>query len=450
MARILITLLGCDKNRIDAEIIMKKLTDAGHTLAEDPQKSDLALINTCGFIEASKQESIEAVFDMIRLKESGESEINTVVVTGCLAERYREQLADMIPEIDAVVGIGRNSDIVRIVNAVLDGEKTTVFENPEKLPIEGKRILSTPKHYAYLKIAEGCSNRCSYCAIPDIRGKFRSRSPDDVINEAGCLAGEGVKELILVAQDTTAYGRDLARKTNLSELLCELADIDGLWKIRIMYAYPELITDSLIETINNKERIAKYIDIPFQHADAGILKRMGRTGDKEKLLALVKRLREGIPGLTMRSSFIVGFPGEGMREFGELMDFVNEAKIDRAGCFVYSSEEGTPAYQLKGRVSEKVKKSRAEAFMNRQATITGEKQKEKTGRTAEVLVDRFDDERGMYCGRTESDAPQVDTEVLIKSKYHIQPGDIVKVRITGSDLFDLTGTIKREIDLAQE
>ena len=439
MARVFLTLLGCDKNRIDAEIMAKKLQDAGHLLSPEPGDCDVALINTCGFIEAAKRESIDVIFDMVRLKESGGSDIKAVVVTGCLAERYRGELARSIPEADAVVGLGKNGDIVDIVERALAGVRTLSFDAPEKLPVEGARLLSTPAHYAYLKIAEGCSNRCAYCAIPDIRGRYRSRAPLDVLAEAKWLAGTGVRELILVAQDTTAYGRDLKEQTSLASLLRELTKIDGFWKIRVLYAYPEHITDELMEVMSREERIARYIDVPFQHADGEVLARMGRAGDKAAYLALVGRLRRRIPGIAIRSSFIIGFPGETEDSFWELMDFRRSAEIDRAGCFTYSAEEGTPAFELADRVPKKTADARHELFMSGQTRMLADKQAARVGETLEVIVDAYDPERGMYAARTEFDAPEIDTVLYIDAAEKVRSGAVIRVKVTTSDCYDLYG-----------
>jgi len=439
MAKIHLSLLGCDKNRIDAEIMAKKLVDAGHVLSEDPSKSDLVLVNTCGFIEAAKKESIDVIFDMARLKEDKKSQTSALVIAGCLAERYREKLAQLIPEADAVVGIGRNGDITDIVKKALSGQRTLSFDLPEKLPLEGSRLLSTSRHYAYLKIAEGCSNRCTYCAIPSIRGHFRSRKPQDIISEARRLAAGGAKELILVAQDTTAYGKDLSGKATLSSLLREMAQIDELWKIRVLYAYPDNITDELIDTMSGEKKIARYLDIPLQHANGEVLRHMGRAGNKETLLALVRRLREGIPGIVLRSSFIVGFPGETKARFLDLLDFQEAALIDRAGCFAYSAEEGTPAFRLRNSVPQREKEERLEIFMRRQTDILGEKQRLRQGAVLETVTEGFDGQKGLCVARTEYDAPEIDTVVYFKTKNEPEIGAMVKVRITRSDSYDLYG-----------
>ena len=440
MAKVHMIMLGCDKNRIDAELMLKKLKDAGHTLCELPDESALVLVNTCGFIEAAKKESIDTLFDMIRLKEDRESEVLAVIATGCLAERYREELARLVPELDAVVGIGQNGSIAEIADLALSGRRELSFDSPEKLPTEGGRLLSTPGHYAYLKIAEGCSNCCSYCAIPAIRGAFRSRKPKDILKEALWLSDEGVRELLIVAQDTTAYGRDLDEKADLSSLLRTLSEIDKLWKIRVLYAYPQNITDTLIKTIGEEKRIANYLDIPLQHADREILRKMGRVGDKQSLLALVKRLRDRIPGIVLRSSFIVGFPGETETQFMELLDFQEKAKIERAGCFAYSAEEGTPAFCMENHVADEVKRSRVDLFMRRQTEILFEKQRLREGEVLEVVVEGFDDKKGLFISRSEYDAPEIDTCLYLKSKNELKSGMVVRARVTGSDDYDLYGS----------
>lgn len=442
MANIFLLSLGCDKNRIDAEIMAKRLQDAGHRLCDDVFTSDVALVNTCGFIEAAKKEAIDAIFEMVRIKEDEASPIRAVVVTGCLAERYRDEVADQIPETDAVIGIAKNHEIVAVIEEVLRGERVTEFDDPDKLIIEGERLVSTPPHYAYLKIAEGCSNHCTYCAIPSIRGRFRSRRMEDIVGEAKTLVKDGAKELILIAQDTTAYGRDLDDGSSLAALLRELVKIDGIWKIRILYAYPDFLTDELIDVIASEPKIAHYLDIPFQHADKSVLRRMGRFGDKETLLALVERIRAKVPDISLRSSFIVGFPGETIDHFDALLEFLKKAKLDRAGCFLFSPEEGTPAAKLDGQMDEDVKELRAESFMALQTRILEEKQKEKIGRTLEAIVEGFDEESGMYVSRTEYDAPEIDTVLYIDTKKKLIAGDIADVRITDADSYDLFGTLE--------
>lgn len=435
MANIFFISLGCDKNRIDAEIMADKLISAGHRIAATPEEADCAVINTCGFIESAKKEAIDNIFDMIREKEQGT--VKAVVVTGCLAQRYKEELCDLIPEIDAVVGLGKNADIVEVVEQAIGGAHIAQFGMPEELIIEGERALSTPPHYAYIKIAEGCSNHCTYCAIPKIRGRFRSRKQDDILAEAKQLAARGVRELIVIAQDTTSYGKDLDDGTSLSTLLKELCKIEDLWKIRVLYAYPDRITDELIQTMAENPKIARYLDLPLQHANKQVLKRMARFGDKETLLALIGKLRAAMPDITLRSSFIVGFPGETEEQFIELCDFLKEAKLDRAGCFPFSCEEGTAAEKLTPQLDEETKLRRAEQFTLVQTDVLAQKRQEQIGREIEVICDGFDFDRELFACRGEADAPEIDTNVWLEPECDLMPGEIYRVRVTDADEFDL-------------
>ncbi len=430
--------LGCPKNQIDAEIMLKKLMDAGYLLVQEADKADVVIVNTCGFIEDSKKESIDAILEMADLKEDGL--VKKILVTGCLSERYKEEILEEIPEIDGVIGIGANDDIVAACDALFENEeKYTSFPDKEKLPIDGGRILTTPEYTAYLKIAEGCSNCCTYCAIPSIRGAFRSRKMEDILEEANMLCEKGVKELIIVAQDTTRYGEDLYSELKLAELLNELNKIEKLKWIRLLYCYPDRITDQLIEAIKNNEKVCHYIDIPMQHADGKILKAMNRKGDKESLLALVNKLREEIPDIIIRTTFITGFPGETEEEFTTLSEFVNEAKLDRVGCFAYSREEGTPAYDFPNQVDPEVSAERAEIIMGQQYEISEEKLSSYIGKTLDVLVEGYDPYTDSYYGRTYMDAPDIDNNVVLTSGYRIDDGDIVPVEIFDKDEYSLIG-----------
>ncbi|MEA4911411.1 MAG: 30S ribosomal protein S12 methylthiotransferase RimO [Oscillospiraceae bacterium] len=435
MAKIFFISLGCDKNRIDAEIMLKKLSDAGHALVGAVDGADCAVVNTCGFIESAKQEAIEAIFDMVREKQAGR--LRAVVVTGCLAERYREQVLAEIPELDAVAGLAGNADICALVEEALAGQKKACFGEKSALPLNGGRLLSTPPHYAYLKIAEGCSNHCTYCAIPSIRGPFRSRAQMDILAEAASLVRDGVRELIVIAQDTTSYGKDLPNGESLAGLLRALARLDGLWKLRVLYAYPDRIDDALMEVMGQEPRIAHYLDLPLQHASAPVLRRMARFGDRPSLLALIERLRAAVPDITLRSTFIVGFPGETDAQFEELIDFLREARFDRAGCFEFSPEEGTPAEKLTPRVDDALKASRAERFRLVQSEIMAEKNREKVGRTVEVICDGFDEEKGMFACRGQADAPDIDSVVWLPLACDLMVGELYRVRITDADEIDL-------------
>lgn len=430
--------LGCPKNQVDAEIMLKKLVDAGYILVQEADKADIVIVNTCGFIEDAKKESIDAILEMADLKEDGL--LRKIVVTGCLAQRYKDEVAKEIEEVDGVVGIGANADIVAVCDALFEDDDLYIsFPNNEDLPLSGGRVLTTPEYTAYLKIAEGCDNRCSYCAIPSIRGNFRSREMDDVIDEAKSLCEKGVKELILVAQDTTKYGEDIYGELKLPELLSKLSEIESLQWIRLLYCYPDRITDELINAIAENDKVCNYIDMPMQHADGKILKAMNRKGDKESLLALVEKIRARIPDVVLRSTFITGFPGETDEEFTVLSEFVNEAKLDRVGCFAYSREEGTPAYDFENQVDPEVAAERAEVIMNQQYTIAEAKLEECIGKTLDVLVEGYDPYTDSYYGRTYMDAPDIDNNVILTSGYRIDDGDIVPVEIFDKDEYSLIG-----------
>lgn len=435
MSKIAMIGLGCPKNQVDAEMMLSSLIDEGFEIVGDATDAEVVIVNTCGFIESAKQEAIDNILGACELKKDGF--VKAVVVTGCLSERYQEEIMKEIPEVDACVGIGANGQIAEICKKVLCGEKVSCFPSKYDLPLDGGRVLTTPSHYAYLKIAEGCSNCCTYCAIPSIRGKFRSRTMASIILEARELAKSGVKELILVAQDTTKYGIDLYSFPRLSDLLTELCKIEGIEWIRLLYCYPESITDELIDVIANEEKICKYIDLPLQHCNGEILKRMNRKGDRESLLSLINKMREKIPGLILRTTFITGFPGETEEQFTELCEFINEVKFDRLGCFAYSPEEGTPASRLENQLDDETKNKRAEIIMNEQMLIMDEKQSEKIGKKMDVIVDFFDEDNLLYMGRTYMDAPEIDTSVIISSEEELTPGQTVKCKVIGFDDFDM-------------
>ncbi|MBO5462484.1 MAG: 30S ribosomal protein S12 methylthiotransferase RimO [Clostridia bacterium] len=430
--------LGCPKNQVDAEIMLKKLVDAGYILVQEADKADVVIVNTCGFIEDAKKESIDAILEMADFKSDGL--LQKIIVTGCLAQRYADEIFSEIPEVDGVIGIGANADIVAACDALFESdEQYSSFPEKEELPLNGGRILTTPEYTAYLKIAEGCSNRCSYCAIPSIRGDFRSREMEDVLDEANMLCEKGVKEIILVAQDTTKYGEDIYGELKLPELLRELNKIENLQWIRLLYCYPDRITDELIDAIAENEKVCHYIDIPMQHADGEVLKAMNRKGDKESLLALVEKIRAKIPDVVLRTTFITGFPGETEEAFTTLSEFVNEAKLDRVGCFAYSREEGTPAYDFDNQIDPEVAAERAEVIMNQQYTIAEAKLDECIGKTLDVLVEGYDPYTDSYYGRTYMDAPDIDNNVILTSGYRIDDGDIVPVEIFDKDEYSLIG-----------
>lgn len=435
MSKIAMIGLGCPKNQVDAEVMLSSLVEAGFEITGDAEEADLVIVNTCGFINDAKKEAIDNILSLCEMKKEGI--IRKVVVTGCLSERYKDEIMKEIPEVDGCVGIGANGEIAEICKRVLEGEKLAEFPSKYNLSLDGDRVLTTPSHYAYLKIAEGCSNCCTYCAIPKIRGKFRSRTFASVVLEASELAKNGVKELILVAQDTTKYGTDLYGLPRLSDLVSEIAKIDGVEKIRLLYCYPESITDELIDVIANEEKVCKYIDIPLQHCNGEVLKRMNRKGDKESLLALIKKMREKIPGLVLRTTFITGFPGETEEQFTELCEFINEVKFDRLGCFAYSPEEDTPAAKMDGQLDEDIKNKRAEIIMNEQMLIMVEKQQRLIGTYLDVTVDYFDEDNLLYMGRSYMDAPEIDTSVIISSEEELAPGQTVKCKVIGFDDFDM-------------
>ena len=429
--------LGCPKNQVDGEIMLAKLKEAGFNIVTEIADSDIMIINTCGFIDIAKQEAIDTILEVGEYKNTGL--ITAIVVTGCLAERYQEQILEELPEVDAVVGIGANSDIVKICQKALIGLGTSTFPDKCFLPLDDKRLVSTPKHWAYLKIADGCDNRCSYCAIPSIRGKFRSRQPESIINEAKELAANGVKEFILIAQDTTRYGYDIFGEYRLDTLLKELVKIDGIEWIRLFYCYPQRITDSLIDVIASEEKICNYIDIPLQHASNDVLKAMNRVGTADDYKLLIEKMREKIPDLAIRTTFMVGFPNESDADFEHLCDFVSDVKFEKMGCFSFSPEEDTPAYDMNGQLDESVKKHRNELLMNLQYGITEDANRSRIGKTYKVIVDTFDGDE--YTGRSYLDSPEIDSGIIFTSDRELSIGEFVDVKITDYELYDLLGVV---------
>ena len=421
--------LGCAKNRVDAEMMLYTLKQAGYKIVEEAAMADVAIINTCGFIESAKQESIDEILELAQLKKEGK--IKAIIATGCLAERYREQMMKELYEIDAVVGIGANKDIADIVAKVLEKEKVETFPDKRQLPLEGGRIQSTEYYYAYIKIAEGCDNHCTYCAIPMIRGAFRSRKIEDIVTEAKNLALNGVKELIVIAQDTTKYGIDIYGEYKLAALLRELCRIDGIEWIRVLYCYPECITDELIDVFANEEKVLKYIDMPLQHCDGAVLKRMNRKGNREEFTALINKLRERIPGLTLRTTFIAGFPGETEEQFEQLAEFAREIGFERMGCFAYSQEEDTPAAKMPDQIDEDIKQQRADILMEQQQTVMEKLCEKLIDTETEVITEGFDRYAECYFGRSKADAPEVDGKVFFTTTGRKPSlGEIVKVKIT--------------------
>lgn len=432
--------LGCPKNQVDAEILLANFKKAGFEITADAGLADVVVVNTCGFIEDAKKESIENILEFCTLKNEGR--IKCVAVTGCLAERYRDEVAAEIPEADVILGIGANADLVQAVQAVLDGKKdrVTSFPNRCDLPLEGARILTTLPFFAYLKIAEGCDNCCSYCAIPAIRGPFRSREMEHVVSEAKRLAQSGVTELVLVAQDTTRYGEDLYGASVLPRLLDELNAIEGLHWIRVLYCYPERITDELIDSIARNDKVVKYLDIPIQHCNEDVLRAMRRVGNRKTLETLIKKLRERIPGITLRTTLIAGFPGETKPQFAELCQFVKDMKFEHLGCFAYSQEEGTPAAEMPDQIDVHEKRRRAEIIMTEQSVINERRNQKMVGKTVEAVVEGFDRYAECYFGRTAADAPDIDGKLFFTAPAGTAVGSYVTVRIEDVLDYDLIGT----------
>lgn len=433
--------LGCEKNRVDLEIMMSKLKSAGFTLSSNPKDSDIVIINTCGFIETAKQESINEIISFGKLKKN--DKLKLLIVTGCLAERYKDQIIAELPEVDAVLGIGANNDIVDIIKRTISGESVQIFPPKLQLSLEGDRILSTAPYFTYLKIAEGCDNHCTYCAIPNIRGRFRSRPMESIIKEAEILAERGVVEINIIAQDTTRYGEDIYGKLMLPELLRKLCRINGIRWIRILYCYPDRVTDELLEVVAQEDKIVKYLDLPLQHCNGRVLKAMNRFGDKTLLTNLIEKIRTKVPGIALRTTFMVGFPGETEEEFEELTKFAYDIKFERMGCFAYSKEEDTPAAKLKNQIQQDIKYRRQNIIMNQQSILMDRLNDKMIGKTITVLNEGFDEESGYYFGRSAIDAPFVDTKVYYKVKKHehLIDGQFLQVEIVSHTDFDLIGEV---------
>lgn len=437
MYKISMVSLGCPKNQVDAEMMLYSLKQAGFEIGVAEAEADAIIINTCGFIEDAKSEAIENILEAAQYKQGGKCKV--VVVTGCLAERYRDDVTDEIPEVDVCVGIGSNSNIAQIVKDAIEGNAKNSYGAKEDLDLNGKRILGGWPFTAYLKIGDGCDNCCTYCAIPKIRGRMRSRKIEDCVAEAQHLAQNGVRELIVVAQDTTAYGTDIYGEPKLCELLTELCKIEGLKWIRTLYTYPERISDELLSLMAKEPKLVKYLDIPIQHANGEVLKRMNRRGDKDTLLALVKKIRATVPEITLRTTLITGFPGESEAQYEELHNFVREAQFDRLGCFTYSAEEGTIAAEYPDQIDEQTKQDRAEHIMETQLDIASAKNEQKIGTVQTVLIEGWDDYIKCYYGRSEADAPEIDGKVFFMAKQPLVIGDFVKVQINDVIEYDLLG-----------
>ena len=431
--------LGCPKNQVDAEKMLYRLGVKGFETAEDPREADIVIINTCGFIQSAKEEAIENILEYLSLKEQGA--VKAVICTGCFAERYRDDIMKEFTELDAVVPLGNDGEIAEITERIAkEGQCDLTPRKKYDLPLEGGRDLIGSRHTAYLKIAEGCSNFCTYCAIPMIRGKFRSRKIEDVLEEARELAAGGVTELIVVAQDTSRYGEDLYGKSRIAELLKELCRIDGFKWIRTLYMYPERLTDEIIDTIADEQKLVKYLDIPIQHCNAQVLRRMNRQGDREWLSALMKKIRERIPGITLRTTLITGFPGETGEQFEELAEFINEVRFDRLGCFAYSEEEGTPAARMTDQIPVEERQRRAAVIMEQQMFISDELAEMAVGQQREVLCEGYDEDMGMFFGRSAADAPDIDGMVYFNAEEPPEDGEYVAVTVESAEDGDLFGT----------
>lgn len=432
--------LGCPKNQMDAELMLAKLEKAGFEITAESGLAEVVIVNTCGFIEEAKRESIENILEFAQLKK--EKQIKRIIVTGCLAERYQHQLVKELPECDGVLGLGANGDIVAAVEQAVAGEKTVSFPPKSCWELDGDRLLTTPHFFAYLRIADGCDNRCTYCAIPLIRGGQRSRKMANIVAEAEALVAGGVKELVLVAQDTTVYGRDLYGEPQLAELLRRLCAIEGLRWIRLLYCYPEHVTDELLEIMATEDKVLSYMDLPIQHASGKVLRAMHRPGDRESLTALIAHIRERVPGITLRTTVMTGFPGETQEDFEELCSFIQEAQFDRLGCFAYSPEEGTAAAALPDQIPEEVKAHRRDIVMEEQERISARANEARIGQQMTVLVESFDKYAECWFGRSEADAPDIDGKVFFTCQPGVvRPGDMITVKITDCMDWDLMGEV---------
>ena len=435
--------LGCPKNQLDVEVMLHEVATAGYEITPDETEADVVIINTCGFIESAKKESIENILDIAWLKKN--RSLKAIIVTGCLAERYRESILEELPEVDAVLGVGSIHNIVEAIEAVTvkkkkgSHRKYTSFEDKETVRLGGDRILTTPEYTAYLKIAEGCDNRCAYCAIPSIRGRFRSRSIEDIVKEAKELDSLGVKELNIVAQDTTRYGLDLYGSYKLAELLRAITENTSIPWIRLLYCYPDKITDELIAEMRDNDRVLKYIDMPIQHISDNMLSAMNRHGDGAMIRGVVKKLRAEIPDIVIRTTLIVGFPGETEEDFEELCEFVKEARFEHLGVFPYSREEDTPAYDMDGQIDEQIKQDRADIIMREQLEINTQNNEKSVGKTITVICEDYDPVASIHFGRSFADAPEIDGKVYFKAERRIAPGSFVKVKVREALDYDLFG-----------
>ena len=439
MYKVAMVSLGCPKNQVDAEKMLALLKKGGLEITSAEADADAIIVNTCGFIESAKAEAIENILEAARYKENGKCK--ALVVTGCLAERYRDDITEEIPEVDVCVGLGSNGKIAEIVKKAIEGEKQNYYGEKTDLDLNGERILGGMPYTAYLKVGDGCDNCCSYCAIPKIRGRMRSRTIEDCVAEAKVLAKGGVTELIVVAQDTTAYGTDLYGEPKLHELLTELCKIEELHWIRTLYTYPEKITDKLLDVIKGQEKLVNYLDIPIQHINDDILKKMNRKGNKKSVSDVIDRIRDKIPHITLRTTLITGFPSETEEQFSELAEFVKEKRFEHLGCFTYSPEEGTAAALMENQIDEQVKQDRCDNIMETQALISASRNAEKVGQVTEVLIEGWDDYIKCYFGRAPWDAPEIDGKVFFMAHKPLKIGQYVKVKINDCLDYDLLGEL---------
>ncbi|MBR0442937.1 MAG: 30S ribosomal protein S12 methylthiotransferase RimO [Clostridia bacterium] len=433
--------LGCPKNQLDTEVMLHHVLSAGYEITPDETEADVVIINTCAFIESAKQEAIDNILDIAWLKEN--RDLKAIIVTGCLVERYHAQILEELPEVDAILGVGSIHDIVKALEAVSDKNRTEKYvsvKDHDCVELGGDRVLTTPEYMAYLKIAEGCDNRCTYCAIPSIRGKFRSRPMDDLIKEAKTLEELGVRELTIVAQDITRYGLDLYGEYSLHKLLRRITDETSIPWIRLLYCYPDKMTDELIAEIRDNDRILKYVDMPLQHVSDHMLRLMNRHGDGKTVREVVAKLRREIPDLTLRTTFIVGFPGETQEDFDELCEFVKETRFEHMGAFPYSREEGTPAYSLPDQIDEQLKQDRLDIIMRMQMHINEQQNEQKVGKVIRVLVEDYDPVSEAHFGRSKADAPDIDGKVYFGSARRIAPGSFVDVQVDEVVDYDVYGT----------
>ena len=429
--------LGCSKNQLDTEVMLHELMSAGYEITPEETEADIVIVNTCAFIESAKKESIDNIIDIGWLKEH--KNLKGIIVTGCLAERYRDEIFTELPEVDAVLGVGSIHNIVTAVKNVEKGVKYSSYEKNDCVKLGGDRVLTTPEYAAYLKIGEGCDNRCTYCAIPLIRGKFRSRPMEDLVAEAKQLDELGVKELSIIAQDITRYGIELYGSYKLAELIHRITEETNIPWIRLLYCYPDKITDELVAEIRDNDRVVKYIDLPLQHISDSVLKRMNRHGDGKMIRDVIAKLRREVPGIVIRTTFIVGFPGETDEDFDELSRFVDEVKFDRMGAFTYSREEGTPAYDFDDQIDEQTKRDRADILMKQQMAISEARNETLVGKTLKVLCEDFDPVSESYYGRSYMDAPDIDGKIFFSSAKKLESGTFVNVHIDSAEDYDLVG-----------